>query len=343
MLTIPAKPVSGPPPLLFPTGNAGAASPRRQVQVEHVLRAMHHIQDHLDEELSLARLAEVAGLSQSTLAHAFPGIVGETVWQLVKRLRLERAAFNLLMSRRPVLDIAVASGFGSQASFTRAFRIAYGTTPGKFRGQVGRGLLPILEAPTGVHVQEAGGLEAFEPIPDLSQSLPVKVLETEPIRLACFRGATGYDDGMAWGWNTIFAWGRQSGRLGERTRYIAMIRQDPYFTPPGRLFCDYCIDVEDGFAGDRLIGTQTLPGGLYATLHVEGPLEHHLRAYNALTYQWLPQSRYSLRGPMRVTDNFLSLEIALSEDVFRPTMDWWHRAVFMQPVEPGQAGELAPI
>lgn len=331
------------PPLLFPTGEAGAASSTRQSHVERVVDVLLYIQNHLDEELTLDGLAEQARMSPSTLAHVFPGVVGETLWQLVRRLRLERGAFNLLMTRRPVLDVAVASGFSSQAAFTRAFRSAYGTTPGAFRRQEIDGHPPILAAPTGIHVSDAGGLKGFEPIPDLSHTLPVKVRELPPLRVAFFRGMTTYDDGMPWGWNTLFDWAWPRGRITSRTKFIGMIRQDPYLTPPGRLFCDYSISVEDDFAGEGIIGAQTIPGGLYALLYIEGPLDHHLRAHNAVTYQWLPQSRYTMRSSLRMTDNRLTLAMTKDRQIFMPGHDWWLKSTFFLAVEPGPVGELLPF
>ena len=331
-------------PLLFPTGSASTATPTRQAHVEGVLRVLSHIQDHLDEVLSLEDLATRARMSPSTLAHVFPGVVGETLWQLVKRLRLERGAFNLLMSRHNVLDVALASGFGSQASFTRAFRAAYGVTPARFRRQDGRHLLPTLEAPTGIHVSDAGGLKGFTPIPDLSKELPVRVVDLPATRIAYFRGLTAYDDGMPWGWNTLFDWAWPRGHVTERTRFLGIIRQDPYMTPPGRLFCDYSITIEDeSFTGDGIIGAQTIPGGQFATLHVEGPLDHHLRTYNAMTYQWLPQSRYTLRHSMRMTDNKLSLDTTRNRAAFMPGHDWWLDSTFHLPVSPGPVGGLLPL
>ena len=75
----PAPAASASLPLLFPEGEARSASAVRQAHVEAVLGIMLYIQDHLDESLTLERLADHGGVSPSTLSHVFPGVVGETL------------------------------------------------------------------------------------------------------------------------------------------------------------------------------------------------------------------------------------------------------------------------
>ena len=56
-----------------------------------------HIQAHLDEDLSLDVLSAKASLSPAHFQRTFQALVGETPKNYVARLRLERAAFRLLI------------------------------------------------------------------------------------------------------------------------------------------------------------------------------------------------------------------------------------------------------
>ena len=88
-----------------------------------------HIQAHLDEDLSLDVLSVKASLSPAHFQRTFQALVGETPRNYVARLRLERAAFRLLIHDETLLDIAVDFGFHNHATFTRAFRRRFGMPP----------------------------------------------------------------------------------------------------------------------------------------------------------------------------------------------------------------------
>lgn len=73
---------------------------------------------------------------------------GEPPQALRRRVLLERAAYRMLSTQAPLIDIAVEAGYGSHAAFTRAFTRAYGLGPAAWRRRPGH--LQI-DAPNGVH------------------------------------------------------------------------------------------------------------------------------------------------------------------------------------------------
>jgi len=84
-------------------------------------------------ESSLQALAAQAGLSAFHLHRLFVGVTGETPKQYTQRLRVCRGAALLLTSSRTVLDIALACGFESHETFTRAFRRHFRQSPRAYR------------------------------------------------------------------------------------------------------------------------------------------------------------------------------------------------------------------
>lgn len=98
-----------------------------------VLPVLVHIQTHLDEDLSTATLAVLVGLSPAHFARTFRAVTGETLKQYSLRLRLERAAYRLLVERSSVLSVATDCGFASHETFTRAFRRRFGMPPSEYR------------------------------------------------------------------------------------------------------------------------------------------------------------------------------------------------------------------
>jgi AraC family transcriptional regulator len=101
-------------------------------------RVREYIAANLEGDLTIAQLAKVACLSQFHFARAFKAAVGQSPHQYVSARRLERAKEMLTRGDQPLLDIAIALNFSSQANFTRAFRIGTGMTPGQFRRDFAR-------------------------------------------------------------------------------------------------------------------------------------------------------------------------------------------------------------
>ncbi len=88
----------------------------------------------VDESFKVADLAEAMDHDRSHLFRRVRDVTGQAPSDLIRDLRLERAAELLLAEAGPISDIAYAVGFSSVAYFTKCFRERYGRTPGQSRG-----------------------------------------------------------------------------------------------------------------------------------------------------------------------------------------------------------------
>jgi AraC family transcriptional regulator len=111
---------------------------RQGLDRRRLTRVREYIAANLEGDLTLAQLANVACLSRFHFARAFKTAVGQSPHQYVSAHRLERAKEMLTRGDQPLLDIAIALNFSSQANFTRAFRIGTGMTPGQYRRDFAR-------------------------------------------------------------------------------------------------------------------------------------------------------------------------------------------------------------
>src|SRR5260370_8782351 len=90
---------------------------------DRVNRVLDYIGEHLDGELSLAKLSEIGCFSPFHFHRIFQGVTGETLNSHVRRVRLERAAALMKASpRKRITDVALEAGFAGTAEFSRAFR-----------------------------------------------------------------------------------------------------------------------------------------------------------------------------------------------------------------------------
>ena len=96
-------------------------------------RVFSWLADHLDDTLDLQCLADVACMSPYHFHRIYHAMEGETAADTVRRLRLHRAAVELIAGTLPVSRIARRAGYGSHEAFTRSFKAAYGVPPAHYR------------------------------------------------------------------------------------------------------------------------------------------------------------------------------------------------------------------
>ncbi len=114
--------------------HAGRELPKAPVRdVLRMQRVCDYMHAHLGEEVSLEDLAKVACLSRSHLIRLFKQAYGETPYQRLTRLRIERACRQLAMGGELVADIALDCGFTNQTHFAAAFRRLVGMSPRAYR------------------------------------------------------------------------------------------------------------------------------------------------------------------------------------------------------------------
>jgi len=96
-------------------------------------RVAQYMQEHLSEEVTLATLAEMAGLSQFHFVRTFKQSFGLPPHRYLSSLRMEKATSLLANPAASVTQIAFNLGFSETSSFTSAFRKHTGLTPTAYR------------------------------------------------------------------------------------------------------------------------------------------------------------------------------------------------------------------
>ncbi|MCR4956520.1 MAG: AraC family transcriptional regulator [Lachnospiraceae bacterium] len=103
--------------------------PRYDGKIQIVLS---YINEHLSEDLSVEKLADLIHLSKSYFMHLFKEQTGETVYATISQKRLLYAA-RLIREGMPVNNAVVECGFGDYTTFYRSFKAAFGISPSKLK------------------------------------------------------------------------------------------------------------------------------------------------------------------------------------------------------------------
>lgn len=104
-----------------------------QEWVKAAQKLVDYIESHAVENPSLSDISAHIGYSPYYCSEQFHRVAGMTIREYLLKRRLSMAAVELRDTGVPVIDIAMKYGFSDQASFTRAFKNAYGCAPSAYR------------------------------------------------------------------------------------------------------------------------------------------------------------------------------------------------------------------
>lgn len=122
---------------------AGAEGFLGALRDKHVAAALGLMHQRPEEPWTVGQIAAEVGLSRSGLAARFAELVGEPPLGYLTRLRMQRASI-LLRDGATLSRVSQMTGYGSEASFSYAFRRWAGVAPGAYRRRL-RSALPRIE------------------------------------------------------------------------------------------------------------------------------------------------------------------------------------------------------
>ena len=264
-----------------------------------LLPLLVYVQLHLDEDLSLETLSERTKHSRFGLQRAFKAAIGETPRQHVERLRLERAAFHLIVRKASILDIALDCGFESHEVFTRAFKRRFGCAPKDYRQSersTSAAKLAAAKRKTGLEDKlETGALSS------------TRVHEMAKITVAFIRHLGPYEDVPIALWDRLFALLKRR-KLPIDAPILGVAHDSPAHTPPARLRFDVCVVVPPGTVGERDIGVRELEEATVAVTTYIGPFTGLGLAYRAVFQRLMARADLEIIG-LPITERYRKTDL----------------------------------
>jgi AraC-like DNA-binding protein len=125
-------------------------------------RVVAYMAERLDQPPTLEQLAGVGHFSPWHFHRIYRAMMGETVAETLRRMRLHRAASELLHGTATLSTIARRCGYSATAPFNRAFAQAHGVPPGEYRrrGGLGASVLPVPTPRVAAPQRRGGGRRA---------------------------------------------------------------------------------------------------------------------------------------------------------------------------------------
>jgi AraC family transcriptional regulator len=272
-------------------------------------RVIDHLRANLDRPVKLKELAGVACFSEFHFHRVFGAVAGETLNNFAIRLRLEKAARLLRFSKRRLTDIALDCGFSSSATFSRAFRFGYDTSPTQFRmsGEIKK---------SKIRKAINTGQEYVLPMSaeEKKTAFPVRLIDLPERRVAYIRVTDAFKmDRVLAAFKTMIAWAK-SQNIFSRGTLFGMTVDDPDVTPKHLYRYEVCLASSAPFECMEGMSRLRIPAMRYAATRISGDIRMVATAWDYLIRNWLINSAYE-------PEHAPALEIFLKKET---ATDWSH-------------------
>jgi len=271
---------------------------------------MDYIEKHLDEEITLDKIAQIACFSPFHFHRIFSTLAGETPNTFIQRIRIEKAAQKLKNEgNTSISEIASDCGFVSAAHFSRTFRKYFGLTAKEFRetekavfvkdgfyysknGQLTR---KINQLCPDFRVQLCSdNLSQFIHSDFIIMDTKVEIKEMPELNVVYCRH-TGQFNQIGKAYEKLMKWAGPRGLLNfPQTKTLTVYHDDPAITAIEQVRQSACITVENDVKVDGEIGKMKLESGKYAVGHFEIDEKGFEKAWNTMCL-WFTESGYQPR------------------------------------------------
>lgn len=234
-------------------------------------RVTSYIYEHLDEDLDLIKLADIACMSAYHWHRIYQAVRGETLAATVKRLRLHKAAGLLVNGDMPIEQVAAKSGYSNLQSFTRIFHAVYGMPPARYRKEGSHTVFQQQHPTRSEHMY------------------PVEIKSVPAMQAVTVDHVGSYMD-IGKAFETLYGClgMRQLFRPGMRS--VGIYLDDPFSVEETKLRSKAGAVFAEFPSSDAIqapLATSDIAAGTYAVLRYRGPYADMRAAYQWLYGEWL--------------------------------------------------------
>jgi AraC family transcriptional regulator len=272
-------------------------------------RVIDYLRENLHRPVKLGELAHVACFSEFHFHRIFRAVSGETLNNFTNRLRLEKAARLLRYSEQSLTDIALDCGFSSSATFSRAFRSGYDTSPSQFRKS---GEIKKSKICKELFPEEEYGLPMSAE--EKRAAFPVKLIDIPERQVAYIRVTNAFElDRVLAALKTVIKWAKSQDIFWHGILF-GMTVDDPHVTPKHLYRYEVCLASSLPFECMEGMSKLKMPAMRYAVIKVSGDIHKVATAWDYLYRDWLINSVHE-------PEHAPALEIFLDKE---NATDWSH-------------------
>ena len=286
----------------------------REEYISRINRVIDYIEKNIDKDLSLETLAKVAIFSQFHFHRIFRAMAGETLNKFIQRIRVEKAAAQLMVNpKKSITEIAFDCGFSGSASFARAFKETFHMSASEWReegylqhrkirktnSKEGQTLGKIRKDSfvSSYYIDSETQNQIWRIKMENKNQIKVEVKEMPKLHVAYIRHIGPYkgdSDLFERLFGKLMKWAGPRGLLRfPETKVLAVYHDDPKITDEDKLRTSACITIPENTPVEGEVGKMAIPGGKFAVARFElAGSEEYEEAWNLVFGGWLPESGY---------------------------------------------------
>lgn len=264
-------------------------------------KTLDYIDLNIANQFTLDELAEIATFSKFHFHRIFQALVGETPFQFILRVRLEKAA-TLIRSHKKesISEIAYSCGFTDISIFSRNFKKYFNVTASQYRQNKNSNLSQVNskigQPENGIQRYFCASSNTIKWKTSMKLNKSVEVKELPKMTLAYIRHIGPYkgDEKLFENlWNKLFAWAGPRNLIGGPDfKSLVIYHDDPNVTVEDKLRMSVCITVSKDTKVDGEVGKMELKSAKYVIARFEVTAEQFQEAWQWVYGQWLPTSGY---------------------------------------------------
>ena len=274
----------------------------RKEYAARIHRAQDFIEENLGKSLQLEEIAQAAHFSAFHFHRIYTATTGETLFQFIQRIRLERAASRLhCLPSEPITNIAIDLGFSSSATFARAFKSFFGISASEYRqGKDSKECKPLRK---NGKASESADAYSGRVDSDASfwrntmstvqaKSIEAKDLPAKSLAYVRHMGPYASDEKLFEKlFGSVFSWAGPRGLYKPgQSETIAVYHDNPEITEQEKLRISVGVTVPPDTSCNGEISLMEIPAGQYVCAKFEIDVSEYGAAWNAVMCDWLPQS-----------------------------------------------------
>ena len=278
---------------------------------EHLLEIYHsrinksidYIEENLDKPFTLEMLATASNFSKYHFHRIFQSLIGETPFQFILRLRLERAASLLAaLPKESITQIAYQCGFSDISVFSRNFKHHFKKSPTEYRkshflksnnSQI-ESKRDHSDSRISMYFCSDSGTIKWKTNMKMNKEIEVKEIPEMTVayvrHIGPYQGDSKLFEKL---WNKLFRWAGPRGLVGGPDfKSLIVYHDDPNVTVGEKLRTSVCITVPADTKVSGEVGKMDLEASRSVVARFEVTEQEFQQAWEWVYGQWLPTSGY---------------------------------------------------
>ncbi len=289
--------------------NRGAKSIRMdrkdEIRLDYLKRlnvVTEYIDNNLDKDLSVSKLAKISNFSQFHFHRIFKGLLGEPIGQYIIRTRVEAAAYLIRYTNLDIINIAFNIGYENPSSLNKIFKQYYNISPTEYRKNKNFVIVRPIIHHSNVQLK------------------PPKIIEI-PDKQAIYIRITGKygNENFQKTWNELWGFVKTNKIFTKGIERFGISHDDPKTTKSENCRYDACLTVHKVIEPKGKVGVKKIKGGKFAVFKYQGSYKNLGEVYDLIFSDWFVNCNYELRNipimekkmnnPLRTEPDKLKTEI----------------------------------